>query len=125
MQELLEVPPLKWPTSKFVYLPTKKENSSRLKKKAATEKDFAMQWSTTKQATNFDVVVVGKICGETFGPVRFQGAGCGSGCGLRAGKILLAQRGLIFPNSFTNLAFSCKMGQRNRLHKTHKMFFKI
>ena len=98
MQELLEVPPLKWPTSKFVYLPVKKENSSRLKKEAATEKDFAMQWSTEKQATNFDVVVVGKICGETFGPVRFHGAGavcgCGSGCGLRAGKILPAQRGL-------------------------------
>jgi len=79
VQELLEVPPLKWPTSKFVYLPAKKENSSRLKKKAATEKDFAMQWSTKKQATNFDVVVVGKICGETFGPVRFHGAGAGAG----------------------------------------------
>ena len=51
-----------------------------------------MQWSTKKQATNFDVVVVGKICGETSRPVRFHGAGavCGSGCGLRAGKILPA-----------------------------------
>ena len=68
-------------------------------KKAPTEKDFAMQWSTKKQATNFDVVVVGKICGETSRPVRFHGAGavcgCGSGCGLRAGKILPAQRGLV------------------------------
>ena len=74
VQELLEVPPLKWPTSKLVYLPAKKENSSRLKKKAATEKDFAMQWSTKKQATKFDVVVAGKTCGETFGLVRFAGA---------------------------------------------------
>ena len=48
--------------------------------------------------TTFEVVVVGKTCGETFELVRFHGAGagCGSGCGLRAGKILLAQRGLTF-----------------------------
>ena len=38
MQELLEVPPLNWPTSKFVYLPAKKENSSRLKKRPLLRK---------------------------------------------------------------------------------------
>ena len=59
---------------------------------------------------------MGKICGETFGPVRFHGAGavcgCGSGCGLRAGKILPAQRGLIFS------AFL-------RLKKIKSMFFEL
>ena len=92
MQELLEVPPLKWPTSKFVYLPAKKENSSRLKKKAATEKDFAMQWSIKKQATNFDVVV---SCGKNLWEDIWAGAVSRCGCGLRAGKILPAQRGLV------------------------------
>ena len=41
---------------------------------------------------------MGKTCGETFELVRFHGVGavCGNGCGLRAGKILPAQRGLLF-----------------------------
>ena len=66
------------------------------KKKAGTEKDFARQWSPKKQVANFEVGVVGKTCGETFGLVRFHGAVCGCGCGSRAGKILPAQRGLSF-----------------------------
>ena len=66
------------------------------KKSIVTEKDFERQWITKKQATTFGVVVVGESCGETFELVRFHGAGaeCGNGCGLRAGKILPAQRGL-------------------------------
>ena len=41
--------------------------------------------------------LVVKTCGETFGLVRFVGAGavCGCGCGSRAGKLLPAHRGLI------------------------------
>lgn len=50
------------------------------RKKAATEKDFARQRSTKKQAT-FEVVLVG----ETFVMARFHG-----GYGSRAGKILPA-----------------------------------
>ena len=75
-----------------------KIKDSAEKKSIVTEKDFERQWITKKRATTFEVVVVGNTCGQTFELVRFHGAGavCGNGCGygLRAGKILPAQRGL-------------------------------
>ena len=62
--------------------------------------------------TTFEVVVVGKTCGETFELVRFHGAVCGNGCGcgLRAGKILPSQRGLLKSRFFHENNFSDPLG---------------